>query len=331
MISQPHHDGEFMRLPHEQRLDRPPKRRLDRRLDRRAFLAGLLAAALPGCTATVPGTPVAAMPLAPNSAPMGIEEVPYVQTPQTVVDGMLELAQVRAGDRLVDLGSGDGRVVISAARRFGIPGLGVEIDPQLVELSRRHAQAAGVAALARFATQDLFETDLSGASVITLYLLPDVNLALRPRLLRLAPGTRIVSHDWDMADWQPDRSITLPAPNKPVGRLKESTLHLWIVPASFAGVWRGGFEGAPAARLSLTITQQFQVATIDWRIDGSPLAGLPDQAWAESRVRGERATFQLPSGAAGASAVMSLRNGALEGVAMTAAGPRTWRIMRTHA
>ncbi|GAA4412742.1 SAM-dependent methyltransferase [Quisquiliibacterium transsilvanicum] len=190
-----------------------------------------------------------------------LEDVPFVRTPAPVVDAILELAEVGPDDRLVDLGSGDGRIVIAAARRFGTHGLGVEIVPRLVEQARLDAAAAGAADRTRFLTQDLFDTDLSGASVVTLYLLPDVNLALRPRLLEtLAPGARVVSHDWDMGDWRPDRSVTVPAPDKPVGPLQQSTLHLWVIPARIAGGWRmETTDGADRAQaLSLNFRQRFQ-------------------------------------------------------------------------
>lgn len=156
-------------------------------------------------------------------------DTPFVTTPQNVVDAMLELAGVRAGDQLIDLGSGDGRIVITAAKRWGVPGLGVEIDPRLVERARASAASEGVADKARFMIADLFTTDLSGASVITMYLLPDVNEALKPRLQQLKPGTRIVSHDWHMGDWKPDRQITVAAPEKKVGIEKSSQLYLWTV------------------------------------------------------------------------------------------------------
>lgn len=156
-------------------------------------------------------------------------DTPFVTTPQNVVDAMLELAGVRAGDQLIDLGSGDGRIVITAAKRWGVPGLGVEIDPRLVERARTSAVSEGVADKARFTIADLFTTDLSGASVITMYLLPDVNEALKPRLQKLKAGTRIVSHDWHMGDWKPDREITVAAPEKKVGIEKSSKLYLWTL------------------------------------------------------------------------------------------------------
>jgi SAM-dependent methyltransferase len=158
-------------------------------------------------------------------------DVPFVVTPDHVTRAMLELAEVKPGDFVIDLGSGDGRIVIVAAKQFGARGLGVEIVPELVEKSRENAKKAGVADRVEFRLQDLFATDLSQASVITMYLLPDVNLLLKPRLLKLQPGTRIVSHDWDMGDWKPDRVITVEAPDKPIGREKVSRLYLWTVPA----------------------------------------------------------------------------------------------------
>jgi SAM-dependent methyltransferase len=183
-----------------------------------------------------------------------VEEVPFITTPDSVTLAMLQLASVGPRDHVIDLGSGDGRIVITAARRFGASGLGVEIDPGLVARSQANARQAGVAERAVFREQDLFATDLSAASVITMYLLPDVNLALRPRLLALAPGTRLVSHDWDMGDWPPDRSLTLEVPDKAIGREKRSRVHLWVVPAQAAGLWC-----APGGRL-LQLTQRFQQA-----------------------------------------------------------------------
>ncbi len=179
-------------------------------------------------------------------------DVPFITTPDRVTLAMLRLAQVGPRDKLLDLGSGDGRIVITAALRFGAQGLGVEIVPELVTRSRETATRAGVASRAEFREQDLFKTDLSGASVITLYLLPEVNLQLRPALLALKPGTRIVSHDWDMGDWAPDRTLTLAVPEKTIGREKLSRLHLWHVPAPVAGLW------CTADGRSLRLNQQFQ-------------------------------------------------------------------------
>lgn len=219
-----------------------------------------------------------------------VEEVPFITTPDNVTLAMLQLAELRTTDHLIDLGSGDGRIVILAAKRFGATGLGVEIVPELVQRSRAHARAAGVEARVQFVEQDLFKTDLSRATVVTMYLLPEVNLQLRPALLALAPGTRIVSHDWDMGEWEPDRSITVAAPDKTIGREKSSRLHLWHVPAQLAGLWCG--DGT-----ALRITQAFQkfVAEFDGstrvegRIDGVALQGTDGFA-AAAGPRGLRVT-----------------------------------------
>ena len=157
------------------------------------------------------------------------EEVPFVVTPDNVTLEMLKLAKVGPGDYLIDLGSGDGRIVILAAKRFGARALGVELSPDLVRQSRENAKRAAVAARAQFREQDLFETDLSKATVVTLYLLPEWNLQLRPRLQQLKRGTRIVSHDWDMGDWKPDRTVEVDAPDKTTGLEKKSRIHLWII------------------------------------------------------------------------------------------------------
>jgi protein-L-isoaspartate O-methyltransferase len=151
--------------------------------------------------------------------------VPYVPTPNEVVNQMLELANVSGDDVLYDLGSGDGRIPITAAQKYGIRGTGVEINPELVEESRANAEAAGVSDRVKFLQQDLFQTDLSGATVVTLYLLPEVNLELRSKLLReLEPGTRIVSHDFDMGEWQPEQVV------KVQSGTRQHTLYYWVVP-----------------------------------------------------------------------------------------------------
>jgi SAM-dependent methyltransferase len=149
-------------------------------------------------------------------------DVPYVPTPIAVVDAMLDLAQVKRSDTLYDLGCGDGRIVVRASVRFGCRGVGVDLDPQRVKEANENAQKSGVQALTRFEVGDVFEFNFSGASVVTMYLLPSVNLKLRPRLLaELKPGTRIVSHDFDMGDWKPE-----------VAReVNNSRIFLWTVPA----------------------------------------------------------------------------------------------------
>jgi trans-aconitate methyltransferase len=148
-------------------------------------------------------------------------DVVFVPTPQEVVDKMLETANVRKGDVLYDLGSGDGRIPVTAAKRFGIRAVGIDIDPRRIEEANENARKNGVTQLVTFKREDLFKTKFSDASVVTLYLLPDLNVKLRPRLLaELKPGTRIVSHQFDMGTWQPERKVELN------GRV----IYLWTVP-----------------------------------------------------------------------------------------------------
>jgi SAM-dependent methyltransferase len=220
--------------------------------------------------------------LAAAAGARGQEEVPFITTPDNVTLAMLEIAKVGPQDYVIDLGSGDGRIVVTAARRFGARGLGVEIVPDLVERSRRAAEAAGVANRAHFREQDLFKADLSPASVITMYLLPEVNLQLRPKILKLRPGTRVVSHDWDMGEWTPDRTVTLDVPDKAIGREKLSRVHLWVVPAHVAGVWCGAGK---ARGKRLEIAQDFQKfearlgpdpgSAFQGRIEGASLHASP--------------------------------------------------------
>ena len=152
-------------------------------------------------------------------------DVPYVPTPNEVVDRMLQLANVTGDDTLYDLGSGDGRIIITAAQRYGTRGTGIDINPELVQQSQANAQSANVADRVEFVQQDLFQTNLSNATVVTLYLLPDINLKLRPKLLReLKPGTRIVSHDFDMGEWEPEQVVQVQGPNR------QHTIYYWIVP-----------------------------------------------------------------------------------------------------
>lgn len=152
-------------------------------------------------------------------------DVPFVPTPQEVVNRMLEVAKVTSNDVVYDLGSGDGRIVITAAQKYGARGTGIDIDPQLIEQSRTNAEAAGVANKVEFRQQDLFQTDLSNATVVTLYLLPEINLQLRDKLLReLKPGTRIVSHNFDMGEWKPDRVEKVQTP------IREHFVYSWVVP-----------------------------------------------------------------------------------------------------
>ena len=163
-------------------------------------------------------------------APQKTPDVPFVPTGEKIVTRMLEMAKVTTTDHLIDLGSGDGRIVITAAKRYGARGVGVEIDPALVHEARENARAEGVADRATFVQGDIFEANIRDATVITMYLLPDVNMRLRPKLLSdLKPGTRIVSHNYDLGDWKPAQTATVSVGNT------QHTVYFWVVPPRPAG------------------------------------------------------------------------------------------------
>jgi hypothetical protein len=175
------------------------------------------------------------------------KDVVWVPTPQALVDKMLDMAKVTPTDFLMDLGSGDGRTVITAAKR-GLRAEGIEYNPDMVALSRKNAALAGVSNLATFTQADLFATDFSKADVITMFLLPSINMRLRPAILNMKPGTRVVSNSFDMEDWEPDQRETIP------DCTSWCTAMLWIVPAKVEGTWQ--MSGGP-----LTLAQKFQVVT----------------------------------------------------------------------
>jgi hypothetical protein len=196
------------------------------------------------------------------------KDVVWVPTPQALVDKMLEIAKVTPQDFLMDLGSGDGRTVITAAKR-GTRAMGIEYNPDMVELSKRNAAAAGVSDKATFVKADLYETDLSKASVITMFLLPAINMKLRPKILDLKPGTRVVSNTFTMEDWQADETATITD-----DCTSWCTALLWIVPAKVEGTWQH-------PRGELKLTQQFQMLT-------GTLGATPITA---GKVRGDEVTF----------------------------------------
>ena len=202
------------------------------------------------------------------------KDVVWVPTPQPLVDRMLELGKLTAKDYLIDLGSGDGRTVITAAKR-GATALGIEYNPDMVALSKRNAEKEGVSGKASFMKADLFETDFSKASVITMFLLPDINLKLRPKILALAPGTRVVSNSFTMDDWIADETVTLDANTG--CSASWCTALLWIVPARAEGSY-----SLPQGELVLK--QQFQVLSGTLTTEGRTLA-------LEGRVRGDEVSF----------------------------------------
>lgn len=231
------------------------------------------------CLACLPALPAAAQDYG---------DTPYVQTPQNVVDKMLEVAKVGPKDYVIDLGSGDGRMVITAAKRYGARGFGVDLDRRLVHLSNTLAAKAGVADRAKFYERDIYQTDLSPASVVTIYLLPEVNLMMRPKLLSmLKPGTRVVSHDYDMGEWPPDAAFTMDAPGKPVGRDQKSKVFYWVVPARAAGrwTWKSTVEGQTPRTFELVLNQNFQKVEGKVTVDGKPAV------LEEAKLVGDRLSF----------------------------------------
>jgi hypothetical protein len=190
----------------------------------------------------------------------------------------------------MDLGSGDGRIVITAARQYGAEGLGIEYDQTLIERATKAAAEAGVADRVGFIKQDIFDTDLSQATVLTLYLLPEVNISLRPRIFeQMRPGARVVSHDWDMGDWEPDAKMEVDAPGKEVGAHPKSTIYLWVVPASVAGPWKSRLGAG--GELELELTQEFQ------RVGGTVRYRNVECPITEATLSGDRIAIRACEGA----------------------------------
>ncbi len=253
-----------------------------------------------------------------------ISNVPYFPTPQSTVDRMLELASVGPDDFVVDLGSGDGRIVITAAKKFGARGLGVEIEASLVSLARYQASRAGVADRAKFVTENLFATDLRPATVLTLYLFRELNLRLRPRILEeLRPGARVVAHDWDMGEWEPDVAETIPAPDKPVGIVRESKVFLWYVPARLEGTWRLEAPFGARGAATLALAQRFQ------RFEGALDHAGRRYPVLEGRARGTAVHFRIADGAfAGDYAGTAAQNEIAGEVARSGATVGAWKAIR---
>jgi len=216
---------------------------------------------------------------------------PYVPTPQSVVNAMLEIAKVGPKDFVVDLGSGDGRIVLTAATQYKASGMGVDIDPELVDLANASARKLGVAERVHFIRQDVFAADLSRTTVLTLYLLPGMMQSLRPKLLAdLKPGTRIVSHDFTFHQWKPDRTVTVQTEEKyDLAGAWTSDIHLWIVPAAVQGSWRLSRAGETADG-RLDIRQGFQ------HFDGRFTRGERTVEVKDGRLDGARLTFSVPAG-----------------------------------
>lgn len=201
-------------------------------------------------------------------------DVPYVPTPQVVVDRMLELGQVDSNDYVIDLGSGDGRIAVTAASRYGARAMGVDLNPQRIAEANENAKKANVTDKVEFKNQDLFDTPIGEATVLTMYLLPSVNMQLRPRILsELEPGTRVVSHAFSMEDWEADHHE----------RVDGRTVYLWIVPAQVGGTWKVSGN----QNFELELEQQFQ------KLNGTAKMGNKTVNIEGGKLEGERITFNV--------------------------------------
>ncbi|HSG74739.1 MAG TPA: class I SAM-dependent methyltransferase [Burkholderiales bacterium] len=247
---------------------------------------------------------ISAAPAAAQSWAWDDGSVPFVVTPAEIVERMLRMAEVGKGDHLIDLGSGDGRIVIAAAQR-GATALGVDLDPDLVRIASANARRAGVAERTQFQVRDLFETDLSQASVVAFYLLPEFNAKLLPRLLALKPGTRIVSHDGGIGEWPPDERLEMRVPEKAVGVGGLSRVELWVVPGDARGRWVSEVP-QHGGRWSFDIAQRFQELEVEVRAQGRDLLVRA------SRLRGAEIKLAV-TGVVGARAWNHLFAGRVDG------------------
>ena len=225
--------------------------------------------------------------LAQEDKERGVGDVVYVPTPQIVVDEMLGMAKIGPQDFIIDLGSGDGRMVRTAAKKFGARGFGVDLSDDLLRESNAQALAEGIADRAKFIKQNLFETDLTQATVITTYLLPEMNAKLRPKILSLKPGTRVAAHDYHMGDWQPDEQKELIVPEKKVGNQGRSFVYLWIVPAKVGGHWQAQIKSpaANAANLEFDLSQRYQ------KLEGTAKSGSKQIALVAPKIESDQLSF----------------------------------------
>lgn len=271
---------------------------------------------------------LAAWLIAAAAAPLRAEDVdagPYVPTPQYIVDRMLQMANVKDSDYVIDLGSGDGRIVITAARRYGARGMGVDISEKLVDLATTNAHKEQVADKVRFVRQDAFKTDISAATVLTLYLLPHFVLELRPKMLsELAPGARIVSHDYSLGDWESDNSITFDSPEKEViNGASHTTLFFYVVPARVAGTWQFALpEGLPRRSAEIVVRQAYQkIAAHFGGANGRPLE--------HAVLHGDRIELMLPLGKNGYLATGKVSDARIEGTIEVAGRKLPFTATRT--
>ncbi len=265
--------------------------------------AALLAALLLAAPAAAQEATATKRPYKPEVGQPG-KDVVWVPTPHALVDRMLNAAKITPADFLIDLGSGDGRTVITAAKR-GTRALGIEYNPDLVELAKRNAQEAGVTDRATFVKADIFDSDFSKATVITMFLLSDLNLRLRPKILELKPGTRIVSNTFGMGDWEPDEELTATK-----GCENYCTAYYWLVPAKVEGSWKLG-NGV------LTLKQQYQ------KISGMLVADGKEMSLGNPRLSGANISFS----AGGARYAGRVSGNSMEG--SIDGGKDKWKAVRS--
>ena len=253
------------------------------------------------------------------------EETPYVQSPKVVVDTMLQMAGVHSGDFLIDLGSGDGRIIVTAAKEFKARGFGVDYDERLVRLANDNARKAGVSERASFFEQNVFKTDLGAASVVTMYLLPEYNSVLKPRLLALKPGTRIVSHDYGIDDWEPDASKKIAVPEKRVGLEKASTILFWVVPAKIEGHWRSSVRtGSGVSDVEIVFTQRYQ------RFEGKAFLKGQEIGIERPFLKGDYLSFRIQVGSEALLFNGRVSNSRITGTTIRGEERTRWRALRTQ-
>jgi hypothetical protein len=238
------------------------------------------------------------------------KDVIWVPTPQSLVDRMLQMADTKSTDFVIDLGAGDGRTVITAAKKFGARALGIEYNPDMVELAKHNAEKEGVAGRAQFIRADIFQTDFTQATVLTLYLLPSLNVKLRPTILNMKPGTRVVSHAFTMDDWQADQ----------VDSSEGRTAYMWIVPAKAGGTWRVEVAGGP--RYEATFIQQYQNIGGSAKVDGKPVQ------FSNGKLRGETVSFRIEDAGTPRDFTGRVSGDRMEGTLKTASGETKWTATR---
>ena len=287
---------------------------MNTRLRTARIVCAALAVSLAGASAYAQQAPAEPKEYVPQVGQSG-KDVVWVPTPEALVERMLKMAGVGPKDYVIDLGSGDGRTVIAAAQKFGARAMGIEYNPDMVALSAKNAEKAGLGDKVKFIKADIFETDFSQATVITMYLLPALNLKLRPKILDLRPGTRVVSHAFNMEDWQPDQTVTVE------GR----DAYLWIVPAKVEGAWKLSVPaGSGEESWNVRLGQQFQV------LSGRAQNGDKPFNVADGRLRGANIRFGFVDGN-GVKREFSgqVRGDRMEGTTQTQGGtPVKWSATR---